>query len=230
MTSPLLETRGLCKTFDHDGRRIEVLRDVDLIIEKGDRIAVVGSSGAGKSTLLHVLGTLDRPTAGEVLFDGQDIFGLSSRALAAFRNRSIGFMFQFHHLLPEFTALENVMMPALIGRRKTAEARDDAKYWLDAVGLSERLEHRPGEMSGGEQQRVALARALMTRPALLLADEPTGNLDSRTSEGIHHLFDQINEEHGTAMMVVTHNDALARRMPRRLRMRDGRLEEWEAAS
>jgi len=229
MTAPLLETRALSKTFDHEGRSISVLREIDLVISKGDRIAVVGSSGAGKSTLLHVLGTLDRPSSGTVLFEGDDVFRLKGAKLAAFRNRAIGFMFQFHHLLPEFTALENVMMPALIGRQKAAEAKQDALYWLDAVGLSDRVAHRPGEMSGGEQQRVALARALMTRPALLLADEPTGNLDSKTSEGIHRLFEQINKEHGTAMLVVTHNDALASRMPRRLRMADGRLEPWEGA-
>ena len=227
MTAPLLETRALSKSFRMDGRTLDVLRDVDLVVQKGERIAVVGSSGAGKSTLLHVLGTLDRPSSGTVLFEGQDVFGLRARKLAAFRNRTIGFMFQFHHLLPEFTALENVMMPALIGRRARSDARAEAEKWLDAVGLTERLTHRPGELSGGEQQRVALARALMTRPALLLADEPTGNLDSKTSEGIHRLFDQINEEHGTAMLVVTHNPALAERMPRRLQMVDGRLEPWE---
>ncbi len=227
MTAPLLETRGLCKSFHHDGRALNVLQDVDLVVERGERIAVVGSSGAGKSTLLHVLGTLDRPTAGHVLFEGTDVFAMGGRRLAAFRNRSIGFMFQFHHLLPEFTALENVMMPALIGRRAKGEAQAEAEKWLAAVGLTERVSHRPGELSGGEQQRVALARALMTRPALLLADEPTGNLDSTTSEGIHRLFDQINEEHGTAMLVVTHNHALASRMPRRLHMVDGRLETWE---
>lgn len=224
----LLEIRDLHKAFDLEGRRIEVLRGIDLTIEKGERIAVVGSSGAGKSTLLHMLGTLDRPSSGTVIFEGQDLFSLSASRLAAFRNRKIGFMFQFHHLLPEFTALENVMMPALIGRAGRKEAAQDARYWLEAVGLGERTAHRPGELSGGEQQRVALARALMTRPALLLADEPTGNLDSKTSDGIHALFEQINAEHGTAMLVVTHSQSLAGRMPRRLRMVDGRLEQESA--
>ena len=230
MTVPLLlETRALSKSFDHEGRRIDVLRAIDLRIHRGERIAVIGSSGAGKSTLLQLLGTLDRPTSGQVFFEGDDLFQLPPRRLAAFRNRSIGFMFQFHHLLPEFTALENVMMPALIGRQSRTEATDRARYWLGAVGLTDRLRHRPGEMSGGEQQRVALARSLMNHPALLLADEPTGNLDSRTSEGIHRLFEQINAEHGTTMMVVTHNSALAARMPRCLTMVDGRLQTEEVA-
>lgn len=229
MTVPLLETRALSKSFDHEGRRIDVLRAIDLTIHPGERIAVIGSSGAGKSTLLQLLGTLDRPTSGQVIFQGEDLFALPPRRLAAFRNRAIGFMFQFHHLLPEFTALENVMMPALIGRQSRGEAADRARYWLGAVGLTERLRHRPGEMSGGEQQRVALARSLMNKPALLLADEPTGNLDSRTSEGIHRLFEEINAEHGTAMMVVTHNNNLAARMPRCLSMVDGRLQTEEVA-
>ena len=221
----LIETRALSKSFDHEGRRIDVLRSIDLTIGRGERVAVIGSSGAGKSTLLQVLGTLDRPTSGSVHFDGEDVFALGAARLAAFRNRAIGFMFQFHHLLPEFTALENVMMPALIARQAKSEAADRARYWLGAVGLTERLAHRPGELSGGEQQRVALARSLMNNPKLLLADEPTGNLDSVTSDGIHRLFEQINDEHGTAMMVVTHNRALAARMPRCLTMVDGTLQQ-----
>lgn len=226
--APLLQVRGLKKSFEHKGQRIEVLRGLDLDIAVGERIAVLGTSGAGKSTLLNVLGTLDLPTEGEIFFEGQDLLKLSAKQLAAFRNRQIGFMFQFHHLLPEFTALENVMMPALIARESKANAREEAEALLDAVGLSPRLTHRPGELSGGEQQRVALARALMGRPALLLADEPTGNLDSQTSAGIHALFDQVNADFGTALLVVTHNQSLAAQMPRRLYMRDGRLAEEES--
>jgi lipoprotein-releasing system ATP-binding protein len=226
--TPLVQVEGLAKYFDHEGRRIDVLRGVDLTIHRGDKLAVVGRSGAGKSTLLHLLGTLDKPSEGTLRFDGKDVLTMSAKAVAAFRNSSIGFMFQFHHLLPEFTALENVMMPALIRRQSKADARGEAAGLLEAVGLADRMRHRPGELSGGEQQRVALARAVMGRPRLLLADEPTGNLDSRTSDDIHTLFDKINEEHGTAMLVVTHNADLAQRMPRQLHMVDGRLTE-EAA-
>lgn len=225
----LLEARDLRKSFDHQGRRIDVLKGIDLQIRRGDRIAIVGQSGAGKSTLLHVLGTLDSPTSGALAFEGADLLSMNARRLAEFRNRSIGFMFQFHHLLPEFTALENTMMPLLIRRTPRAEAQRRAEEWLAAVGLEHRLTHRPGELSGGEQQRVALARALVTQPALVLADEPTGNLDSRTSEGIHQLFGRINAEHGTAMLIVTHNPRLARVMPRRLRMEDGLLVEEDGA-
>lgn len=230
MTQPLLEVSGLTKSFEHQGRQLDVLCGVDLIIAPADRIAVIGKSGAGKSTLLHVLGALDRPTSGSINFRGQDLLSLSASQLANFRNRSIGFMFQFHHLLPVFSALENVMMPQLIARVTKKAAREKASYWLEQVGLSERMNHRPGELSGGEQQRVALARALSTNPALLLADEPTGNLDGRTSDEIHALFDRINAEHGTALLVVTHNLDLASRMPRRLRMVDGVLIDAEAAA
>lgn len=229
-TSQLLTAHQLSKCFVHEGKQVEVLKGLDLVIHPGDRIAVIGSSGAGKSTLLHVLGTLDRPTSGSLHFQGQDLLALNNRALAAFRSQSIGFMFQFHHLLPEFSALENVMMPALIRRVPKRVARAEAAQWLESVGLEHRLSHRPGELSGGEQQRVALARALMGKPALVLADEPTGNLDQATSEGIHDLFEAINTEHGTALLVVTHDPNLARRMPRRLRMSDGRLVDAEEAA
>ncbi len=225
--TPLLEAQELYKSFQHQGRQIEVLRGIDLIIQPADRIAVLGTSGVGKSTLLNLLGTLDRPSGGRLLFQGEDLSALDSNRLAAFRNQSLGFMFQFHHLLPAFTALENVMMPLLIRRQPKSEAQERAESWLEAVGLKERLSHRPGELSGGEQQRVALARALTGAPKLLLADEPTGNLDSYTSEGIHALFERVNEEHGTAFLVVTHNRSLAKQMPRRLFMRDGRLGETE---
>lgn len=220
---PLLEVRGLSKHFLHEGRTIEVLRTIDLIVERGEQVAIVGQSGAGKSTLLHVLGTLDAPSAGEIRVAGQLVTAMPTRALAEFRNRTIGFMFQFHHLLPEFTALENATMPLLMRRVRRAEARDEATAWLERVGLSHRLTHRPGELSGGEQQRVALARALVGKPQLLMADEPTGNLDSRTSAGIHELFRTLTTEQGTAMLIVTHNTELARNLPRCLRMKDGGL-------
>jgi lipoprotein-releasing system ATP-binding protein len=218
-----VEVRRLAKSVLHGGHRLDILRDVDFVMEPGEMVAVVGKSGAGKSTLLHILGTLDLPTAGQLLFDGQDVTRFSPAELAAFRNRSIGFVFQFHHLLPEFTALENAMMPALIQRVPRADARRRAEEILVRVGLGSRLTHRPGELSGGEQQRVALARALVQRPALLLADEPTGNLDGHTGDEIHELFFELNRERGTTMMIVTHNPELAARMPRRLTMVDGQV-------
>ncbi|MEL6179474.1 MAG: ABC transporter ATP-binding protein, partial [Myxococcota bacterium] len=205
----------------------EVLCGVDVTFERASMISIVGRSGAGKSTLLHVLGTLDRPTAGRILFDGLDVFSLNSNQLAKFRNQSIGFVFQFHHLLPEFSALENVAMPALIGRRPRHEALKDASELLDQVGLSERLSHKPGELSGGEQQRVALARALVMRPKLLLADEPTGNLDNATSEGIHRLFKELNAQMGITICIVTHDPNLAKLMPRQMEMVDGMLVDRE---
>lgn len=223
--APLLKTEALCKVFNHEGARIDVLRDVDFTLTHQERVAVVGSSGAGKSTLLHLLGALDLPTSGEVFVEGVALSSLSEPALARFRNERVGFMFQFHHLLKELSALENVMMPALIARRSRAEAREAAERWLEEVGLAHRLSHRPSELSGGEQQRVALARALVNHPKLLLADEPTGNLDQRTSAEVHELLTRVNEEHGTALLVVTHTPELARLMPRQVRMIDGKLED-----
>jgi lipoprotein-releasing system ATP-binding protein len=211
------------KEFTHGARVLEVLRDVNLTLQEGERCTIIGASGAGKSTLLHCLGTLDLPSRGEIFFEGVDIVGLPPPELASFRNATIGFVFQFHHLLPEFSAVENAMMPALIGRIPTREARNRAQELLDAVGMSHRLRHRPGELSGGEQQRVAIARALVMRPKLLLADEPTGNLDTRTSEELHELLIRLNEEHRITMLVVTHNMELAREMPRIITMADGRL-------
>jgi len=219
-----VEVRGLIKTFLHGGRRLDILQGIDLVLEAGEMVAVVGASGVGKSTLLHCLGTLDLPSSGSIVIGGVEVTRLNPSQLAAFRNRSIGFVFQFHYLLPEFTALENVLMPALIQRIPRAEAERRANRILDRVGLSHRVTHKPGELSGGEQQRVALARALILEPKLLLADEPTGNLDAHTGEEIHELFFELNAEHGTTMLVVTHNPELARRMPRRLHMLDGRLE------
>jgi lipoprotein-releasing system ATP-binding protein len=223
--APLVRVEALTKHFFHGGRRLEVLKCLNLTLERGQMLSVVGMSGVGKSTLLHVLGTIDAPTSGKIFFDGVDLALLNPSQLASFRNRSIGFVFQFHHLLPEFTALENVMMPALIQRKNRQEAESRAAEVLQSVGLGERLTHKPGELSGGEQQRVALARALVLQPQLLLADEPTGNLDSKTGASIHDLFFALNEKFQTTMLIVTHNDELARRMPRKLRMIDGVLFE-----
>jgi lipoprotein-releasing system ATP-binding protein len=219
----LVRVREMTKEFHQGSRSLRVLEGIDLDLHRGEMVAIIGVSGAGKSTLLHCLGTLDLPTDGEIFFDGVDIVSLSPPQLARFRNQSIGFVFQFHHLLPEFTAVENVMMPAMIGRVPQREARTQAESMLEAVGMAHRLRHRPGELSGGEQQRVAIARALVMRPKLLLADEPTGNLDTRTSEEVHALMFRLNEEHGITMLVVTHNLDLAHRFPRVIRMADGHL-------
>jgi lipoprotein-releasing system ATP-binding protein len=224
MGQPFVSVQGLEKTYLMGGRRLEVLRGIDLEIEAGELVALTGPSGAGKSTFLHVLGTLDAPSAGRVLYDGVDVFARGEEDLATFRNATVGFVFQSHHLLPEFTALENAMMPALVRRLPRAEARACAEEVLRLVGLEERLGHRPGELSGGEQQRVALARALCLRPRLLLADEPTGNLDPRTAEGIHALLLDLNRRLGITAVVVTHNERLAAALPRRLRLSAGRLE------
>jgi lipoprotein-releasing system ATP-binding protein len=204
-----------------------VLRGIDLEIDEGEIIAVVGQSGAGKSTFLHCMGTLDVPTSGSIRLAGEEITGLSSARLADLRNRTIGFVFQFHHLLPEFNALENVVMPGLIQGKSRREMEARARQLLDEVGLKDRALHRPGELSGGEQQRVALARALLLKPKLLLADEPTGNLDSKTSAQIHELFFTISRDHGTTIVVVTHNPALAASMPRMVTLKDGRVEKDE---
>jgi lipoprotein-releasing system ATP-binding protein len=222
--------RGVKKTFLHGGRQLHVLRGIDLELRPGERVAVVGASGVGKSTLLHILGTLDAPTAGQILFDNTDVTALMSthrlgQKLAAFRNREIGFVFQFHHLLPEFTALENAMMPGLIARLPRNECAERAERILVRVGLRDRLTHRPGELSGGEQQRVALARALLLGPRLLLGDEPTGNLDTKTGRAMHELFSELNLELGMTLLLVTHNDELAAQTSRKLRMVDGLIQE-----
>ncbi len=224
---PLVDVRNVSKRFMHEGRVVEVLRDVSLEIAAGEMISIVGQSGAGKSTLLHILGTLDVPTSGSVFFGPTDVGTLSSKQLTTFSNATIGFVFQFHHLLPEFDALENVMMPGLIRGLRRRDIAPKARALLDEVGLSHRLSHRPGELSGGEQQRVALARALVMEPKLVLADEPTGNLDSRTSDGIHELFFSLNARRGTTFLVVTHSVELAKRMPRVVTMRDGKVESDE---
>jgi lipoprotein-releasing system ATP-binding protein len=221
----LVAVRKVTKKFLHEGREVVILRDLDLAIDEGEMLAVVGPSGAGKSTLLHILGTLDLPTTGAIHYLGKDVTRYSSAALADFRNRHLGFVFQFHHLLPEFTALENVMMPGLIRGEARSALDKRARALLDEVGLSHRLSHRPGELSGGEQQRVALARALIMNPKLVLADEPTGNLDSKTSDAIHKLVFDLNKQRGTTFLIVTHSADLAARMPRKVTMRDGTIEQ-----
>lgn len=225
---PLLRIERLTKTFVKDATEIRVLRGIDLDVDAGDAVSIMGRSGAGKTTLLQILGTLDRPTSGTVHVDGQDVFALREGPLSRFRGRSIGFMFQFHHLLPEFTTLENAAMPARIARLSRDEAEGRAEQLLRRVGLEHRLSHRPGELSGGEQQRVALARALVMQPRLLLADEPTGNLDAKTGGAVFDLFREMTEELGAAVVVVTHNADLAAAMSRRLEMVDGELLEADA--
>ena len=216
-----IEVRKLAKSYLHGGKALPILWDIDLSLDPGDMVAVVGASGVGKSTFLQILGTLDLPSSGSIKFNGEELTRMNPARLADFRNREIGFVFQFHHLLPEFTALENVMMPALIQRIPIDKARERARDILGRVGLTHRLTHRPSELSGGEQQRVALARAMVLEPSLLLADEPTGNLDRATGEAIHQLFLELNRERGSTLLVVTHNPDLAALMPRRLRMVDG---------
>jgi lipoprotein-releasing system ATP-binding protein len=219
----MIQVNNLQKTFLKDGHRIEVLKGLDFEIGEGQSIAVVGASGAGKSTLLHILGTLDHPTSGAVLFDGVDVFTWPEKRLTAFRNRKIGFVFQFHNLLPEFTALENVMMPALIQRMPKEEATKRAEAILGEVELGNRITHKPGELSGGEQQRVALARALVLEPEILLADEPTGNLDTETGKKIEDTLLALNRTRGITLIVVTHNPSLAGRMSQHVGLRDGRI-------
>jgi len=219
----LLRAEAVDKRFFDAGREISVLRGLDLEVEAGEEIAIVGQSGVGKSTLLHVLGSLEAPTAGRILFEGQDLFALDDRALAEFRNRKLGFVFQFHYLLADFSALENVMMPALIARLPEREASSRAEQTLELVGLKDKLHRRPTELSGGEQQRVAVARAVVLGPRLVLADEPTGNLDPHTADEVHSLFHHLNRELGVTFMVATHNERLSRSMGRTLRLRDGRL-------
>ncbi len=216
-----LEIRSVFKSYFLHGKRIDVLRGVSMDIEMGELVSLVGASGSGKSTFLHVVGMLDAPAAGEIRFQGVSLFEMDDSAVADFRNRTIGFVFQSHYLLPEFTALENVAMPALIQRQDRATAIRRARELLERVGLGARVDHRPGELSGGEAQRVALARALVLSPALLLADEPTGNLDPATGEGIHQLLREVNRDLGITAVVVTHNEALAQSMPRRLRLVNG---------
>jgi lipoprotein-releasing system ATP-binding protein len=218
-----VEVRNVFKSYFLHGKRIDVLRGVSLDLERGELVSLVGASGAGKSTFLHVLGTLDAPAAGEMSVEGRSVFEMNDAEIAEFRNTMIGFVFQSHYLLPEFSALENVAMPALIQRIDRGIAIKKARELLDRVGLGARVDHRPGELSGGEAQRVALARALVLEPKLLLADEPTGNLDPATGEGIHQLLREVNRELGITAVVVTHNEQLAQSMPRRLRLTGGQV-------
>ncbi len=219
----MISVSGLRKSFVMGEQTLAVLKGIDLSIARGELIAVVGASGAGKSTLLHILGLLDRPTSGRVCFEGQDLFQLSEAAQAEFRNKRIGFVFQFHHLLPEFTALENACMPALIQRRRPEDVKTEAIAILNEVGLGARLDHKPGELSGGEQQRVAVARALLQKPDLVLADEPTGNLDTHTGDALFSLLRELNKARGTTFVIVTHNDKLSAQADRILHMQDGQI-------
>jgi lipoprotein-releasing system ATP-binding protein len=221
----LIRAEQLVKTFGNGSKRVEVLKGIDLTFRSGERAAIVGASGAGKTTFLHILGTLDRPTSGKVFYEDEDIFTFDEKALAHFRNRRIGFVFQFHHLLPEFTALENTMMPCLIQGISKAEAASRAEAILTLVGLKERLTHKPGELSGGEQQRVAVARALVLEPRVLLADEPTGNLDMKTGESVFELLEELNRAKGVTLIMVTHNLNLADRMSRQIQLVDGKALE-----
>lgn len=219
---PLIKTKNLNKSFYRPGGDLHVLKDISLDLYRGEMTAVMGPSGAGKSTLLHILGTLDRPTSGDVLYEGRDIFAFNNEQLSDFRNRRIGFIFQFHHLLPEFNALENTIMPALIAGESRKEAVKRAEEILEDIGLSDRMLHKPGELSGGEQQRVAAARALILDPEIVLADEPTGNLDTGTGEELFGLLKELNNK-GKTLLIVTHNENLASFCGKVIRMKDGRI-------
>lgn len=221
--SNLLQVKELHKSFVEGGEEIHVLRGLQMELEEGDRLAIVGESGVGKSTLLHILGMLDRPSSGQVTYRGKDLSAFTEDALSNFRNLEIGFIFQFHYLLPDFDALENVMLPALIRGWQWGSAREGAVKLLEVVGLKDRMSHRPGKLSGGEQQRVAVARSVILEPRLILADEPTGDLDPDAGEGIRNLLFHLNEERGVTLVVATHNRGLAARMGRQMELRGGRL-------
>lgn len=220
-----VEVQGVSRHFVKGGERIEVLREADLVLAAGECVAIVGQSGSGKSTFLHLLGGLEPPTKGKVLVDGASLYQRTPASLDLFRNASVGFIFQFHHLLPDHSALDNVAIPAMVARVPKAAARERARAALDAVGLGHRVGHKPGELSGGEQQRVAIARALLLKPGLLLADEPTGNLDPNTAAEVMSLLLDLNQAQGATLVVVTHSLDLARRFPRILRVTEGRFME-----
>ena len=221
----VLEARGVGKSFQQGPVTLQVLTAVELTISRGERLSIVGASGSGKTTLLQILGGLDRPSAGTVMIDGRDIHGLSERDRGELRNRTLGFVYQFHHLLPEFSALENVAMPLLVRRTPVAQAREQARELLERVGLGGRLGHRPHQLSGGERQRAAVARALVTQPKIVLADEPTGNLDGSNAQAVFELMLELNRERGTSLVVVTHDPRLASRMERIYELEAGRLVE-----
>jgi len=224
MSNAVIAATNLAKSFTDGGLETHVLDAINLTVNKGDRLAIVGSSGSGKSTLLHILGGLDTPTQGQVLVNGQDIHAMKSHAASRLRNQQLGFVYQFHHLLPEFTAVENVAMPLVIGGKSPKAAQQQARELLDRVGLGHRFEHKPSELSGGERQRAALARALITEPACLLADEPTGNLDHRTAQSIFDLLLELNRDLGTALVIVTHDTELAAKMDKVSTLLDGVLQ------
>ncbi|MDH3974457.1 MAG: ABC transporter ATP-binding protein [Deltaproteobacteria bacterium] len=223
MAGPLIELKDISKSFGKGSARVDVLNNIDLSLEAGEMVAVLGASGAGKSTMLHILGGIDRPTSGKVLYKGDDIYRMGNGKLSLFRNRDLGFVFQSHHLLPEFTALENVMMPSMIAGHGRNEAREKSLSILDKVGLSHRWHHKSGELSGGEQQRVAVARSLVMNPAVVLADEPTGNLDSKTGDEVFGLMMELNRNMGITLVMVTHNEKLAARLGRKIVVKDGRI-------
>jgi lipoprotein-releasing system ATP-binding protein len=219
----MIKVIDLYKSFPMGGQDLAVLKGITLDIRKGEMVAIVGASGAGKSTFLHIMGLLDHPTRGTIYFEGQDLFRLGEQQQAEFRNKRIGFVFQFHHLLPEFTAIENTCLPALIEKRPIDEIRKEAGALLEDVGLANRLQHKPGELSGGEQQRVAVARALIQRPDLVLADEPTGNLDTHTGEALFMLLRELNRQRGTTFLIATHNEKLSAQADRIIHMEDGMI-------
>lgn len=225
MSTALLSSQNISKFYQEGNQQTEVLKQVSFSMQPGELVAIVGSSGSGKSTLLHTLGGLDQPSSGEVFINGQSLQKMTPNALAKLRNQYLGFVYQFHHLMADFTALENVMMPMLIGRQNKGEAQSRAEQMLSAVGLQHRISHRPSALSGGERQRVAIARALVNNPALVLADEPTGNLDHKTTESIFELIQQLNQEKQIAFLLVTHDLSLAEKLNRRLIMQDGVLRE-----
>ncbi|HDR0967638.1 lipoprotein-releasing ABC transporter ATP-binding protein LolD [Pasteurella multocida] len=225
MKSHLLHCQHITKYYQEGSQQTQVLKDVSFSMQAGELVAIVGSSGSGKSTLLHLLGGLDQPTSGEVFIQNQSLQKINANQLAQLRNQYLGFVYQFHHLMADFSALENVMMPMLIGKQNKSEAQDRAEKMLTAVGLSHRISHRPSALSGGERQRVAIARSLVNHPALVLADEPTGNLDRKTTESIFDLIKQLNQEQNIAFLLVTHDLALAEKLSRRLVMQDGVLRE-----